>query len=74
MSESWPRAATVPSAVTRVVPIDELSSLLVMDVTTPAFIVGECNGGQRQIDDYRQGGGQQSKPQCSLFEHVVLLV
>ena len=61
-SESESRAATVPSAVTRVMPIDELSRLLVMDATTPAFIVGECNGGQRQIDDYRQGGSQQSKP------------
>jgi hypothetical protein len=52
---------TFPSAVTRVVPIDELFCLLVMDATTPAFIVGERNGGQRQIDDYRQGGGQQCK-------------
>jgi hypothetical protein len=61
-SESEPRAATVPSAVPRVVPIDELFRLLVMEATTPVFIVGERNGGQRQIDDYRQGGGQQSKP------------
>src|SRR5215475_11283326 len=73
-SESESRAATVPSAVTRVMPIDEFSRLLVMDATTPAFIVGERNGGQRQIDDYRQGGSQQSKPQCSQFEHGVLLV
>src|SRR5215813_8200198 len=61
-SESESRAATVPSAVTRVMPIDEFFRLLVMNVTTPAFIVGERNGGQRQIDDYRQGGSQQSKP------------
>jgi hypothetical protein len=73
-SESEPRAATIPSAVTRVMPIDELSHLLVMDATTPAFIVCECNGGQRQIDDYRQGGSQQRKTQCSQFEHGVLLV
>src|SRR5262249_36403718 len=62
VSESESRAATVPSAVTRVMPIDEFFRLLVMNVTTPAFIVGERNGGQRQIDDYRQGGSQQSKP------------
>src|SRR5215813_1987734 len=62
VSESEPLAATVPSAVTRVMPIDEFFRLLVMNVTTPAFIVGERNGGQRQIDDYRQGGSQQSKP------------
>ena len=62
VSESEPRAATVPSAVTRVVPIDELSRLLVMDSPAPAFIMGERNGGKRQIDDYRQGGSQQSKP------------
>jgi hypothetical protein len=62
VSESKPRAATVPSAVTRVVPIDELSRLLVIAATTPAFIVGKRNGGQRHINDYRQGGGQQSKP------------
>src|SRR5262249_62367295 len=74
VSESEPRAATVPSAVTRVVPVDELFRLLVMDATTPAFIVGERNGGQRQIDDYRQGGSQQRKPQCSQFEHGILLV
>jgi len=61
-SESEPRSATVPSAVTRVVPIDELFRLLVMEAPTPAFIVGERNGGQRQIDDYRQGGSQQRKP------------
>src|SRR5262245_61074185 len=61
-SESKPRAATVPSAVTRVVPIDELSRLLVIAATTPAFIVGERNGGQRQVDDYRQGGSKQNKP------------
>jgi len=52
-SESESRAATVPSAVTRVMPIDELSRLLVMEAPTPAFIVGERNGGQSQIDDYR---------------------
>src|SRR5262249_50275361 len=73
-SKSESRAATVPSAVTRVVPIDELSCLLVMDSPTPAFIVGECNGGQRQTDDHRQGGSQQSKPQSSQFEHGFLLV
>ena len=61
-SESESRAATVPSAVTRVVPIDELSRLLVMDSPAPAFIMGERNGGKRQIDDYRQGGSQQRKP------------
>ena len=62
VSESEPRAATVPSSVSRVVPIDELFRLLVMDAPAPAFIMGERNGGQRQIDDYRQGGGQQRKP------------
>jgi len=61
-SESESRAATVPSAVTRVVPIDELSRLLVIAATTPAFIVGERNGGQSQVDDYRQGGSKQNKP------------
>src|SRR5262245_30148911 len=69
VSESEPRAATVPSAVTRVVPIDELFRLLVMDAPAPAFIVGERNGGQRQIDDYRQGDSQQSKSRYSRFEH-----
>ena len=39
-----------------------------MDATTPAFIVGERKGGQRQIDDYSQGGSQQSNPQCSRME------
>src|SRR5215510_9204748 len=73
ISEYEPRAATVPSTVTRVVPVDELFRLLVMDTTTPAFIVGERNGGQRHIDDYRQSGSQQSKPQCSQFEHGILL-
>jgi len=34
-------------------PIDELFRLLVMEAPTPAFIVGERNGGQSQIDDYR---------------------
>src|SRR5262249_54859943 len=52
-SGSESRAATVPSAVTRVMPIDELFRLLVMEAPTPAFIVGERNGGQSQIDDYR---------------------
>jgi len=74
VSESEPRAATVPSAVTRVVPIDELFRLLVMDAPAPVFIVGERNGGQRQIDDYRQGDSQQSKSRYSRFEHGVLLV
>jgi hypothetical protein len=74
VSESNPRAATVPSAITRVVPIDELSRLLVIAATTPAFILGERNGGQRQIDEYRQSSGQQRKPYRSQFEHGVLLV
>src|SRR5262249_10489514 len=62
LSEYESPVASVPSAVTRVVPIDELSRLLVIAATTPAFIVGERNGGQSQVDDYRQGGSKQNKP------------
>src|SRR5262245_23481738 len=50
------RTASIPSSVAGVVAIYELFRLLVIATPTPVFIVGERNGGQRQIYGYDQGG------------------
>jgi hypothetical protein len=67
VSESGPRPAPVPSTVAGVMPVDEFSSLLIVEA--PASLLGESLAGQRQIDDNRQCGNQQGEPQRSQFEH-----
>jgi hypothetical protein len=55
-------------------PVDKFSRFLVIEAPTPAPVLGESQAGQRHIDDYRQGGNPQGKPERFQFEHRILLL
>jgi hypothetical protein len=54
--------------------VDKFSRFPVIEAPMPTPVLGESQAGQRHIDDYRQGGNPQGKPECFQSEHRILLV